>query len=249
MVRSHRILGFSGPWGKGGLRGALLAALLAGPLKAQAPSPAPASPFPAPARPVAAIESPGWNSEIARDRAGEARRVFDILALTPGVRVADIGAGSGYYTVRLAERLGTRSVIYAEDIKESYLGELQARLEHEKIRGVTLVLGGAADPQLPPASVTVALLAHMYYEIASPYEFLYNLAPAIVPGGRVAVVDVDRPVSRHGTPARLLRCEMGAMGYRERSFDALGGDGTYVAVFDVPAHPTEPGQIKVCRGR
>lgn len=244
MVRRHRILGFIAPGGKGGL---LLTLALVAPLGAQAPAAAPGR-FPAPARPVAGIESPAWKSEVARDRTGEARQVFDLLGLVPGVRVADIGAGSGYYTVRLAQRLGSRSVIYAEDVKENYLGELQARLEQEKIRGVTLVLGGAADPQLPPASVDVALLAHMYGEVASPYEFLYNLAPAVVAGGRVAVVDVDRPVARQGMPARLLRCEMAAMGYRERAFHTLGKDGVYLAVFDVPARPTEPGKIKVCRG-
>lgn len=203
--------------------------------------------FPLPARPVAPIVGPAWNSEAARDREGEARQVFDYLGLEPGVRVADIGAGSGYYTVRLAQRLGSRSVIYGEDIEEAYLGRLQARLEHEKVRGVTLVLGAAADPELPPASVDLALMSHMYHEIANPYEFLYNLAPAIVPGGRVAVVDVDRPISRHGTPASLLKCEMGAMGFRERGVQRLDGDETYVAVFDVPPHPTPPGQIKVCR--
>ena len=65
--------------------------------------------------------------------------------------------------------------------------------------------------------------------------------------GRVAVVDVDRPISRHGTPASLLKCEMGARGFRERGVQRLDGDETYVAVFDVPPHPTPPGQIKVCR--
>lgn len=222
------------------------AVLLAGPgrvLVAQGGT----SAFPAPARPVAAITGPDWHTEAARDREGEAKEVFDFLRLEPGIRVADIGAGSGYYSVRLAQRLGTRSVIYAEDIEETYLGRLQARLEHEKVRGVTLVLGGAADPQLPPGSVDLALMSHMYHEIANPYEFLYNLAPAVAPGGRVAVVDVDRPTDRHGTPAALLKCEMAAMGYRQLAIQRLDGDRTYVAVFDVPAHPTAPGQIKVCR--
>ncbi|HET7025207.1 MAG TPA: methyltransferase domain-containing protein [Gemmatimonadales bacterium] len=222
--------------------GVLLLGVLIGPLAAQQQAS-----FPLPARPVAPIVSPGWTTEAARDREGESSKVFDYLGLEPGIRVADIGAGSGYYTVRLAQRLGPRSVIYGEDIDEAYLGRLQARLEHEKVRGVTLVLGAASDPELPPASVDLALMSHMYHEIANPYEFLYNLAPAIAPGGRVAVVDVDRQISRHGTPASLLKCEMGAMGYQERGIQRLDGDSTYVAVFDVPAHPTPPGQIKVCR--
>lgn len=202
--------------------------------------------FPAPDRPVARVVSPSWNSETARDREGEANQVFDLLGLRTGMRVADIGAGSGYYTVRLAQRLGNGSVVYAEDIDASYLGQLQARLEHERVRGVTLVLGQPADPELPPASVDLALLSHMYHEIESPYEFLYNLARAITPGGRVAIVDVDRPTARHGTPPALLKCELAAMGYRELSTTKLSAGEGYLAVFVVPEHPTEPDQIKVC---
>ena len=202
--------------------------------------------FPRPARPVAPIVSPGWNSEAARDREGESSKVFDYLDLEPGIRVADIGAGPAT-TRATGPAARSRSVIYGEDIEEVYLGRLQARLEHEKVRGVTLVLGAPSDPELPPASVDLALMSHMYHEITDPYQFLYNLAPAIAPGGRVAVVDVDRPISRHGTPASLLKCEMGAMGYQERGVRKLDGDATYVAVFDVPAHPTPPAQIKVCR--
>ena len=203
--------------------------------------------FPAADRPVARVVSPSWNSETARDREGEATQVFDLLGLKSGMRVADIGAGSGYYTVRLAQRLGNGSVVYAEDIDASYLGQLQARPEHERVRGVTLVLGQPADPELPPASVDLALLSHMYHEIESPYEFLYNLARAITPGGRVAIVDVDRPTGRHGTPPALLKCELAAMGYRELSTTRLAGEEGYLAVFLVPDHPTEPDQIKVCR--
>lgn len=205
--------------------------------------------FPPPDRPVASIVSPSWNTETARDRDGEAKQVFDLLDLRSGIRVADIGAGSGYYTVRLAQRLGSGSIVYAEDIEASYLAQLQARLEHERVRGVTLVLGQPADPELPPASVDLALLSHMYHEIASPYEFLYNLARAVAPGGRVAVVDVDRPTGRHGTPPALLRCEMTAMGYRELSSMKLTGGEGYLSVFSAPDHPTEPGQVKVCRER
>ena len=203
--------------------------------------------FPAPDRPVARIVSPSWNSETARDREGEAKQVFDLLGLKTGMRVADIGAGSGYYTVRLAQRLGSGSVVYAEDIDASYLGQLQARLEHERVRGVTLVLGQPADPELPPASVDLALLSHMYHEIESPYEFLYNLSRAITPGGRVAIVDVDRPTARHGTPPALLKCELAVMGYRELSTTKLSAGEGYLAVFAAPEHATEPDQIKVCR--
>jgi len=125
--------------------------------------------FPAPDRPVAAIISPVFSDEATRDRHGEADRVLDRLGVTPGTRVADIGAGTGYYTVRVARRLGAGATVYAEDIKSEYLGELRARLEREKIGTVKLVLGRPGDPMLPRSSVDVAILSHVYHEIENPF--------------------------------------------------------------------------------
>src|SRR5262249_56051038 len=89
--------------------------------------------FPAPDRPVAGIISPIFSDEATRDRHREADRVLDRLGVTAGIRVADIGAGTGYYTVRVARRLGIGATIYAEDIKPEYLEELPARPHPDKI--------------------------------------------------------------------------------------------------------------------
>ena len=137
-----------------------------------------AQPFPAPDRPVADIISPTYSDEATRDRHDEARRVLDRLDLRRGVRVADIGAGDGYYTVRLARRLGPGATIYAQAVKAEHLERLRARLAREAITEVTLVQGKPRDPQLPPSGVDVALLAHVYHEIENPYEFLYRLRPS-----------------------------------------------------------------------
>src|SRR5215813_15524558 len=94
--------------------------------------------FPAPDRPVAGIISPIFSDEATRDRHREADRVLDRLGVTAGIRVADIGAGTGYYTVRVARRLGIGATIYAEDIKPEYLEKLRGRLEREKIGTVKL---------------------------------------------------------------------------------------------------------------
>lgn len=195
--------------------------------------------FPAPHRPVAGIISPEYSDEATRDRHGEADRVMDRLGIKPGMRVADIGAGLGYYTVRLARRLGPGAAIYATDVKAEYLERLRARLARERIGGVTLVLGGARDPRLPAASVDVALLSHVYHEIENPYEFLYRLRPALLPAARVAVIDNDRATERHGTPSALLRCELGAVGYRQVDFVPLAPADGYLAVFvaEGPAPP------------
>jgi SAM-dependent methyltransferase len=202
--------------------------------------------FPKPDRPVAPIITPAYSTEEARDRAGEAPRVMDRLGIRPGLRVADVGAGDGYYTVRLAQRLGPGATIYAQDVERRYLDRLAARLARERIAGVTPVHGMPNDPRLPPASVDVAILSHMYHEIENPYEFLHRLRAALAPDARVAVIDVDKPTTAHGTPPALLRCEMAALGYRQIDYVSLAPADGYLAVFAPPATLPAPEAIRPC---
>jgi ubiquinone/menaquinone biosynthesis C-methylase UbiE len=190
--------------------------------------------FPAPARPVASIVSPAYSNEETRDRRGEAERVMNRLGLQPGIRVADIGAGDGYYTVRVARRLGSAGTIYAVDVKAEYLQRLEARLKREGVAGVTLVHGESRDPKLPPVAIDVAILSHVYHEVENPYEYLYRLRPSLGPGARVAIIDVDKPTQDHGTPPALLRCELAAVGYRQVDFVSLAPADGYLAVFVPP---------------
>ena len=203
--------------------------------------------FPPVDRPVAPIISPAYSTEAARDRHGEAERVMNRLGVTPGMRVADIGAGDGYYTVRLAQRLGHGATIYAEDVAPPYLDRLAARLTREGVIGVTLVHGTPADPRLPEQSVDLAILAHMYHEIEHPYEFLYRLHAALAPSGRVAIIDNDKLTREHGTPPVLLRCELAAVGYHQVDFLSLAPADGYLAVFARPAVLPRPEAIQPCR--
>jgi ubiquinone/menaquinone biosynthesis C-methylase UbiE len=212
------------------------------PLGAQSP------PFPRPDRPVASIVSSSWDQEHRRDEQGEAERVFRLLELGPGMRVADIGAGSGYYTARLAKLLGPGGVVYAEDIQEDYVEALRRRVVAESLTTVQVNLGEADDARLPAGSVDVALLSHMYHEIENPYALLWHLWPSLAPGGRVAIIDLDRATDRHGTPPRLLRCEFAAIGYREVAFHSLEPAKGYLAVFEPGASRPEPGTIRACPG-
>ena len=200
--------------------------------------------FPPPDRPVAPIVSSAYSDEKTRDSNGEARRVMDRIGIRPGIRVADIGAGDGYYTVRLARRLGPTSTIYAEDVKSDYLKRLEARLEKEGIRGVRLVLGLPNDPKLMPNSIDVALLSHVYHEIENPYEFFYRLRPALAADARVAIIDIDRPTRDHGTPPALLRCEFEAVGYRQIDFISLAPADGYLAIFVPPPELPPVSSIK-----
>jgi ubiquinone/menaquinone biosynthesis C-methylase UbiE len=168
------------------------------------------------------------------------------LALAPGMRVADIGAGDGYYTVRLAKRLGAGATIYAQDVRQDYLDGLAARLTRESVGGVRLVHGTPSDPRLADHSIDLAILAHMYHEIEKPYEFLYRLHAALVPAGRIAIIDNDKPTDQHGTPPALLRCELTAVGYRQIDFLLLTPADGYLAVFARPEVLPRPETMQPC---
>jgi SAM-dependent methyltransferase len=214
-----------------------------------APPGAPPTAFPAPARPVAGIVTDIWRNEKSRDQAGEAERVMNLLGVAAGLAVADIGAGKGYYTVRLARRVGPTGRIFAEDVVPEYLERLARRVASEGLAGwVTVVRGDPHDPRLPTGSIDLALLVHMYHEVQQPYGLLWNLRLALRPGARVAVIDARKQTEAHGTPPDLLRCELAAVGYRQTAFYDLQ-ERSYLAVF-VPPSPREapqsPSAIRPC---
>jgi predicted methyltransferase len=216
-----------------------------------APPNVPANEFPAPRRPVAPIVSPSRSAEDRRDALNENGEIARLLAIKPGMTIADIGAGSGYHTVRLSPRVGPAGTVIAEDVTRDYLAALAKRIEQLKLTNVKLALGEAHDPRLPASSLDAAVLVHMYHEIAQPYAFLYNLAPALKPGVRIGIVDQERPTPEHGTPIELLRCELAAVGYRAIATHQLAGDSGYLAVFSPPDAATRksPKDIIPCEYR
>jgi SAM-dependent methyltransferase len=194
----------------------------------------PAEEFPSPRRAVAQIVGPSRASEERRDAMNEAGEIARLLELEPGMTVGDIGAGSGYHTVRLSRRVGPAGSVIAQDVRRDYLIALARRAQRLKLTNVIFALGEPHDPRLPASSLDAAILVHMYHEISQPYAFLYNLAPALKPGARIGIVDLERPTSEHGTPIELLRCELSAVGYREIARYQLAGGGGYLAVFSPP---------------
>lgn len=189
--------------------------------------------FPLPQRPVSRIVAPRWIAEDRRDAFGEADSVMRALRIGTGTRVADIGAGDGYYVQRLSERVGPTGLVYGEDIEPRYLELLRSRVERAAWTNVRVIEGSEDDPALPSASIDVAIMIHMYHEITSPFALLHRLAPAFRSGGRLAVLDVDGPTDMHGTPPKLLICELGALGYtRVRRQEIV--DGAYLMIFRAP---------------
>jgi ubiquinone/menaquinone biosynthesis C-methylase UbiE len=202
--------------------------------------------FPRPYRPVSAAAGNAFSTEQSRDDRREAQTVMDLAGISPGMTVADIGAGDGYYTVRLAERVGERGRVLAQDIDAGALSRLGSRVERERLDNVSIKPGDVDDPRLPANSFHRIFMVHMYHEIGEPYAFLWRMRPALRAGGQVIVVDVDRPTDRHGIPPKLLFCEFEQLGFRLVEFVRKPEIAGYYAQFEAIGERPEPEAIEPC---
>ena len=231
------------------MRGSALALILLLAACSKAPDePRTANGFPQAARPVAKVVSGSWSNEPDRDRAGEAEAVMHAAGVKKGMTVADIGAGEGYYTIRLSARVGAKGRVLAEDIVKTFHDRLADRVYRDQLDNVSVKLGQPADPQLPAGSFDRIFMVHMYHEIQEPYEFLWNLRPSLAPEGMVVVVDADRPTQAHGTPPALLQCEFGQVGYKLVERKPMPQAGGYLALFRVEGKRPEPRDMHACKG-
>lgn len=202
--------------------------------------------FPQPFRLVSSVGGTEFGAEDQRDNLGEAKVVMDLAAIKPDMRVADIGAGEGYYTMRLTGRVGPKGRVLAEDIDPAAIQSLGRRVERERLDNVSIITGTPENPKLPAASFDRVMMVHMYHEVSEPYAFLWNLRPALKPGGQVVVVDVDRPTDQHGIAPQLLFCEFGALGFRLVQFVSKPQLNGYYAAFEVAGDRPAPKDIKPC---
>ncbi len=203
--------------------------------------------FPPPDRPVSGLGSNQFSTEDQRDSRGEAQTVMDFADIRPGMTVADIGAGNGYYTVRLSERVGPEGRVLAQDIDRDALDRLARRVERERLENISIREGSPGDPKLPTESFDRVFMVHMYHEIAQPYEFLWRLWPSLEEGGQVIVVDIDRPTDQHGIDPLLLSCEFKQAGYELVAFRDAPQLSGYYAQFKAGANRPAPQDIKPCR--
>jgi predicted methyltransferase len=204
--------------------------------------------FPTAHRDVAPIVGEAFSTEDARDRVGEAEEVMQLAELKPGMSVADVGAGEGYYTVRLAPAVGKKGRVLAEDIVPDVRDGLSDRVQRERLDNVSVKLGTPDNPMLPSASFDRVLMVHMYHEVQSPYAFLWHLRDGVKPNGLVVVVDSDRPVSRHGIPPAELKCEFAALGMEPVKFQMLTGGEVYYMAFRAKGPKPAPDKIVPCKG-
>jgi precorrin-6B methylase 2 len=159
-----------------------------------------------------------WLERGSREREERPDLVLAALALTPGMAVADVGAGTGYYSWQIAGRIGQEGRVYAVDVQPQMLDLLKENMRQRGVRNVQPVLGTATDTGLAPASIDLALMVDVYHELEHPREVLDSLLRALRPGGRLVLVeyraeDDGVPIKRlHKMSVAQIRRELGAQG-------------------------------------
>ncbi len=165
------------------------------------------------------FDSPG------RDERLQINHVMDILGITAGKTVADIGAGSGWFTVRAARRVGEGGVVYAADINPESIRYVDDRARKEQLRNVKTILSKPDDPLLPARAVDAVLLLKTYHEVAEPVTLLKNLRAALRPGARIGIIDRNGNGEDHGVSRDVVIHEAAEAGYRLlEHYDFVKGD-------------------------
>lgn len=143
-------------------------------------------------RRIAQVMGPGGANWLVRPERVEEEhpdQALDALKIAPGSTVADIGAGVGYFTWRLAERVGPRGIVYGEDIQQEMLDQLSKNMQERHLANVRPVLGGVDDPKLPESSLDLVLLVDVYHEFSEPEKMLDHIRKSLKPGGRLVLLE------------------------------------------------------------
>lgn len=138
---------------------------------------------------VMGFQGADWLERTEREIEEEPETALNAIGIAPGSTVADVGAGSGYFTVRMARRVGAQGRVYANDLQPEMLAMLASRLQKERVPNVTLVQGGVDDPKLPAASIDLILLVDVYHEFSQPQIMLRRMREALKPGGRLVLLE------------------------------------------------------------
>ena len=197
-------------------------------LQAQTPVP-PSHPTSTPyAGDLSIFEEPG------RDQRLQINLVMDLLHLKPGSTVADIGAGSGWFSVRAARRVTPKGRVIAEDINANAIAYIRRRAQRERLANIEPLLGTPDDPKLAPNSLDAALMLKVYHEIAQPQRFLANLRTALRPGARFGIIDRNGNGADHGLNEPIVRAEVERAGFRQIArYDFTRADGQdYFLIFE-----------------
>ena len=178
--------------------------------------------------PVMGVGGAGWLERPEREAEEAPSKALAALELKPGMVVADIGAGSGYYTARMSKLVGATGRVYATDIQPGMIELLNRRIQAEGLANVTPVLGGMDDPRLPPQSIDLAIMVDVYHELQTPQAFLQKLREVFKPGGRLVLVEFRKEDARvpilevHKMSVAEVKGELEAEGFvLDRVIDVL----------------------------
>ena len=174
------------------------------------------------------VEGAPWLERRERELEEDPDLAMRLIRVQRGSTVADLGAGSGYFTVRLAKAVGAMGKVYAVDIQQAMLDLLKRAVEKEKLTNVTPVLGAVDDPRLPPGSVDLVLMVDVYHELSQPQTTLAHLKDALRPGGRLVLLeyraeDPDVPIRpEHKMTKAQVKLEIEHEGFKQqRVYDDL----------------------------
>jgi SAM-dependent methyltransferase len=173
------------------------------------------------------FDSPG------RDERLQINRVMNLLGIAPGKSVADIGAGSGWFSVRAAQRVTASGTVYAVDINSEAIQYIEQRAKKEGLQNIKTILSKPDDPQLSADSIDAVLLLKTYHEVAHPIVLLRNLRSSLKPGARIGIIDRNGNGENHGVSKEVVVREAGQAGYELRdSQDFVKADGMdYFLIF------------------
>ena len=178
--------------------------------------------------PVMGVGGAGWLERAEREQEEAPSKAIEALEVKPGMVIADIGAGSGYYTSRLAKKVAPSGRVYATDIQPGMIEILNRRVKDEGLTNVETILGAMDDPRLPPASIDLAIMVDVYHELQQPQVFLQRLKPAFKPGGRLVLLEFRKedpqvPILEvHKMSVAEVRAELAAEGFAiDRVIDVL----------------------------
>ncbi len=166
-----------------------------------------------------------WLDRAEREAEEAPAKALTLIGVTPGMSVADVGAGSGYFTIRLASMVGPAGRVYANDIQAGMLDIIRGKIAREGLKNVSLVLGTQDDPRLPPASVDLVLMVDVYHELRAPQVMLRRLREVIRPGGRLVLLEYRKedpqiPINpTHKMSVAEAKLEVEAEGYSLTSVD------------------------------
>jgi len=174
------------------------------------------------------FDSPGRADRLRIDR------VMDLLGIGPGKNVADVGAGSGWFTILAAKRVRESGRVYAVDINPEAIRYIKDRVQKEQLRNVKTILGQEDDPVLPADQIDAVLLLKTYHEVAKPVALLRHLRASLRPGAKVGIIDRNGDEENHGVNRDVVLKEAAQAGYElEGSYDFVKDGMDYFLIFKV----------------